>query len=301
MSRAVDTLKTLRPPALLCTLALTSAQALADWGWDAGARFAYDDNLSNGLESDDRAADTAAVVEGSAGFHRQLGASTGVGVDLVADSATYFRYAGLSNTGLGASAQVRSKFGLGGGAPWLALSGRAVHRNYHYDYRDGWQYEGGATLGKQVSERWALRGSARYDAFVADDVKPPGITGKPGGAYDTFGWNLGAQATWLATEADLFSLSYTWRNGTVTAVTQPDFEILAHSDRVAVDTVFGSSPRRIAYRIKAHSQMASLIWSHALGRHSAFNVSYGYRISRAQPDLGDYASNLIGVSLTYAY
>ena len=61
-----------------------------------------------------------------------------------------------------------------------------------------------------------------------------------GSPYDVYGWNFGAQAAFLVTAADRVSLSYSWRTGTVTSVTQPDDELLEYADRVALDPVFGA-------------------------------------------------------------
>jgi hypothetical protein len=66
------------------------------------------------IEAEDRKASGAITANVSGGFHEQLGASTGLGLSLLAESATYLRYSGLSNLGLGARAQLRQKFGVGG-------------------------------------------------------------------------------------------------------------------------------------------------------------------------------------------
>lgn len=293
------TLKHLSTCCLYCALTLSTSQARSEWGFDATGGFAYDDNLSNGFEADDRKADTAAVVDLSAGLYEPLGASTALGLSLLARSDAYFRYTGLSNVGLGARAQLRTKFGLGPKAPWLAIAAQGVYHSYQYKYQDGWQYEAGATLGMQLNERWSLRGTIRYDAYVADQTQPPLIPTMVGSPYDVYGWNFGAQTTFLATAADRLSLSYTWRTGTVTSVTQPDEEILEYSDRAAPDPVFGSGG--IAYRINANTQTISLAWSHTLGRRTAINLVYAYRRSQAESDLGQYYANLISVTFTYSY
>ena len=283
-----------------CWGLLLPAIARAEFGFDAAAGFAYDDNLSNALEAEDRKASGAITANVSGGFHEQLGASTGLGLSLLAESATYLRYSGLSNLGLGARAQLRQKFGVGGDVPWASVSAQAIHRNYHYDYRDGWQYDAAATAGKQLGERWTVRGSVRYDRFTADHLQPEVLPGISTAAYDTSGWSFGAQATFLLTEADLLSFSYTWRNGTVTAVTPPDEEILEYSSAVALDPVFGDMPPLIAYRIQAKSDTLALGWSHSLGQHAAVNVAYAFQRSRADSDLGDYYSNLISISVSYS-
>jgi len=282
-----------------CWLALSSASARSEWGFDAAGGFSYDDNLSNGFEADDRNADTAAVIDISGGWYEQLTPSTAISLNLLAHSDSFFHYTGLSNVGLGARAQLRTKLGLGATAPWLAIAAQGVYHNYHYDYLDGWQYLAGATLGKQLSERWLVRGTIRYDAYVADRSLPPIVPTMVGSPYDVYGWNFGAQAAFLLTSADQISLSYTWRTGTVTSVTHPDKEIFEYSDRVAADPVFG--PDEFAYRINANTQTISLAWSHTLSRHAALSVLYAYRRSQAEYDLGQYYANVLSVNFTYSY
>ena len=286
--------------AALCCSLLAPVVAQAEWGFDAGAGVNYDDNLPNALESKDRKGDTAFTANLSAGFHQQFGANTGASIGLVADTSAYARYTGLNNVGAGLRAQARHKFGLGSEAPWIALSAQAVHRDYHYDYRDGWQYDAGAILGKQLGERWSVRGSLRYDRYTADHLQPTVRRGISTAAYDTWGWNFGVQAGFLLTEADTLSAGYSYRNGTVTAVTPPNYEILGFSSAVARDTVFSSTTRLIAYRIAAQTDTVSLAWSHTLGRHAAVSLAYAYRRSRADADIGAYYSNLIGLTVSYS-
>jgi hypothetical protein len=47
--------------------------------------------------------------------------------------------------------------------------------------------------------------------------------------------------------------------------------------------------------------MWSLNWNHVLGRHAAVNLAYSYRRSDTESELGYYYSNVIGVSVVYAW
>ena len=284
---------------LCCVVALYSGTAHSEWGFDASGGFTYDDNLSNAFEPDERKGDTAAVVDLAGGYRQQLGDSTSLGLSLLGTSQSYLHYTGLSNIGLGARALLRTKFGLGAEAPWLALAAQGVYHNYHDDNLDGWSYEAGATLGKRFGDRWTVSGSVRYDAYVANSTPPVIVPGLSGSPYDVYGWNVGVQARFLATESDLVSLSYNWRTGTVTSVTEPDLEVLEYSDRVARTTIFGSP--EIAYRINANTQTIGIAWSHTLGQHTAFNVAYAYRRSQADSELGVYYANVISITVSYSY
>lgn len=283
----------------LCGLLFCGPAIGADWGFDATAGFAHDDNVANALDAADRKSDSAVTLNLSAGLHEQIDESTGLGLSLVAESATFARYAGLTNLGLGMRAQLRRKLGLGAEAPWVAVAARAVHRDYHYDYRDGWQYDASAALGKRLGERWEVRATAHYDRYAADHLQPEAIPGVSSAAYDVAGRNFGAQAAFLLTEADTLSLSYSWRKGTVTAVTPPDHELLEYSEAVARDPVFETN--LIAYRIQAKTDTVSINWSHALGRHSSVNLGYAYRRTTAESEeLEYYYANLINLSVSYS-
>jgi hypothetical protein len=286
---------------LACAVLTGCTAASAEWGLDASAGLTGDDNLTNAFQSDDRKADTAAIATLEAGIHEQVGAGTGVGLGLVLSGARYFRYEGLDNLGLGARARLRSKFGLGESAPWVALAAHAVHRDYRDDARDGWEYEAAATLGRQLTDRWSLRGTIRYDAYKADSAHAAGIAGLSAAAYDIDGWSVGANAGFRLTEADLLSAGVSCRDGSVTTMTHPDEEVLEYSDAAVVDGAFSGATSVIAYRVAAITRIANLTWSHALGKSAALNVSYSYRASRADHGLGTYVSNVLVVSLGYRY
>jgi hypothetical protein len=270
----------------------------ADWGFDATAGVAHDDNVSNALKEEERKEDTAVTLGASAGFLEQFNRGTALGANLIVESATALGYAGLSNTGLGVRAQLRQKFGLGPEAPWVSLGVGAVHRDYHDDNRDGWQYEAILSVGRWFGDRWGLRASARYDSYVADDTQAPRIPGLSTAAYDIAGTSLGLQVTYLATEADVLAVSYSYRDGTVTAVTRPDLEVLEYSDAAVRDSAFG--PGSVAYRFNAKTDSVSLNWGHQLGTGSAVNLGYTYRRSDAGSDLGAYYSNIVLLSISYS-
>jgi hypothetical protein len=102
------------------------------------------------------------------------------------------------------------------------------------------------------------------------------------------------------TEADLLSAGYAWRNGTVTAITPRDREILEYSSAVARDPVFGTDRPLVAYRIAGKTDIVSLAWNHALGPHASLTLSYSYRRTRAPEDLGGYDANVVSLYLGYS-
>ena len=283
--------------ALFCLLSSAPAAA-ADWGIDALGEINYNDNVSNAIEAADRKSDGAATFSVVGGLHQQLGDNTGLGLSLIAESVGNFQYSGLDNTGVGARAQLRHKFGLGADAPWATFALRALHRDYHYDYRDGWQYDAGLTAGRRIGERWQVSGSVQYDRYEADNLQPAVLPGVSSAAYDVAGWTFGVQTAFLLTEVDTLSISCSRRHGTVTAVTPPDLEILEYSSAVARDPVFGGNP--IAYRLIADADTLSINWSRAIGRHSSVNLGYAYRRTQGDEELDAYTANMINFSVSYS-
>jgi hypothetical protein len=283
----------------LCQLCCGIA-AGAEWGFDAAAGAGYDDNLANGFAAADRRDDANLRLDLDASLYQQLASGTGLSVGAVAESAVFDRYSGLNHLGLGGRAQLRHKFGLGAQAPWVAVAARALHHDYDYGYRSGWALDAGASAGKRLSDRWTLQASVGYDAFRADDVQPQFRPGLSTAAYDIAGWTCAGQVAFLATPEDLVVASYAWRNGSVTSVTAPDYEILEYSDAVARDPVFGDPPR-IAYRLRAKTDIIGLVWSHAFGARTSVNLAYRYQVSRSDADLGEYYSNFVGIDFGYRY
>lgn len=269
-----------------------------DWGIDANLGFDHSDNVPNAIEAADRKSDTAATVGVSGGLHQQLGDHTGLGLSLIAESVTYFQYSGLSNLGVGARGHLRHKFGLGPDAPWAAFALRALHRDYHYDYRDGWQYDAGLSAGKRLGERWDVGANVNYDRYEADKLQPEALPGLSSAAYDVWGWTFGIRAAFFMTEVDTLSFSVSRRHGTVTAVTPPDFAILEYSSAVALDPVFSGNP--IAYRLKADADTLAINWTRALGRYSSVSLGYAYRKTQGDENLDAYTANMLNLSVSYS-
>ncbi|MBI3527275.1 MAG: hypothetical protein HY067_04830 [Betaproteobacteria bacterium] len=284
--------------ALVFALLFCGTAGGAEWGFDANIGIDHSDNVPNAIEAGDKKSDGAATLRLSGLLHRQLSENTSLGLNLVGESATYFRFSGLDNLGIGPRAQLRHKFGLGPDAPWTAFALRALHRDYHYDYRDGWQYDAAVTAGKRIGERWQVSGSVQYDRYEADNLQPAVLPGVSSAAYDVAGWTFGVQTAFLLSEVDTLSISCSRRHGTVTAVTPSDYEVLEYSSAVARDPVFGGN--LIAYRIITDTDTLSINWSHAIGRHSSVNLGYAYRRSQGEEDLGAYAANMINLSVSYS-
>ncbi len=118
-----------------------------------------------------------------------------------------------------AAPQVRRWVAMRPGRPFSA---QAIHRNYHYDYRDGWQYDAAATAGKQLGERWSVRASVRYDRYHRGSPAAHGAARRIHRGVRYVGLELRCPGHFSPDRGRSAVVSYTWRNGTVTAVTPPD-------------------------------------------------------------------------------
>jgi hypothetical protein len=207
-----------RPIAVALSLLFCATAGGAEWGFDANTGLEFSDNLSNAVENADRKSGGAATLGISGALNQPLGEYAALGLSLAAESASYFRYSGLDNLGVGVGADLRHKFGLGGEAPRTAFGLRALHRDYHYDDRDGWQYDATWSARKAFGERWDVGASVKYDRYVADRHQDAALPGASSAAYDIAGWTFGAQAAFLLTENDTLALSGSRRHGTRSGV-----------------------------------------------------------------------------------
>jgi len=291
-------MRTLTVLAIGATVLLVSP-ARADLILDVSAGYLYDDNLPNALNEADRREDSAVNVAARAGVGYQFATNTGISATLLLNQAHYFHYDKLNNFGAGAQLKLRHKFGLGSNTPWLMISAQALHYDYDFEYRDGWRYDAGVAVGKRVNDRLSLDARLAYDSFSADDLQQTILPGFSTDAYDISGWTLGFRAGFAMSASDYLSAALARRNGTVTAITPPDFEILEYSDAIARDTVF--EPGWVAYRFAddVDTDLFSLSWIREFGLRTSMSVSYTYSTTPAPGELGKYDSSLLSLRVVY--
>jgi hypothetical protein len=203
----------------------------------------------------------------------------------------HVRYSGLSHTGIGPSASVRTKLGLGPDAPWVRLSASALRREFdNGDLRTGWLFDVAAAAGVRVHERVGLRAEARLERQLADR-KEPLSTRFSGAAFDLDSASLSVAADYTVSRATTVSFGYTYRSGDVVSSTLRNAAIFAASEAIARDPAFG--PNVIAYRLDADSHVFDLRLSHALGERMSLNFGFGRTLS-----YGDGGNNYYRSSVT---
>jgi len=281
--------------ALACGVAAIDARA--EWIADAEAAFVFDDNVSRGQRSHDIRSDSAFLVRAGGGYYFQLTDRTGATVGANRQRSQYHRYSGLSSTGIGPDASVRTKLGLGPDAPWVRLSASALRLEFDDDIRTGWLFAIAGAAGVRVSERVELRAELRLERSRADRTQAlvPGISGA---AYDLDSTNLSFSGDYMLTRDTTVSLGYTYRTGDVVSSTRRNRAIFTASSAIAPDPAFG--PDVIAYRLDAQSHVFDVLVSHALGNRASVNVGFGRSLTYGDGGNNYYGSNA-AVTLSYNF
>ena len=153
--------------ALCCALAAPGG-ARAEWFADAGTAFFHDDNVSRAQRGSDIRSDHALVVHASGGYYMQLTDRTGATLAATVRREQFSHYPGLSHVGVGPSASVRTKLGLGPAAPWARLEASALRLEYDNDVRTGWLFGLAGAAGMRVHERLDVRAELRLERRNAD-------------------------------------------------------------------------------------------------------------------------------------
>ncbi|NOS74244.1 MAG: hypothetical protein HOP36_06855 [Methyloglobulus sp.] len=292
--------------ALLCYV--TPVQA--EWIGNAGIQYEFNSNLSNARLPSDIKSDSAFRPNLSGGKYFQLTDATGLALTADIGGTTYLHFDGLNNVLYGASTTLRHKFGLGGLAPWISLSGSAAYHDFENAPRDGWRYNLSFAMGKRLTERFTLQLKYRYEEQISDRIyNIPGLTHATfddedppipigGDAFNISAHNVSLTGIFTVTDAVTAFLAYTRREGGITSTIGYDPEILEYGDAVAVDRAFGNN--RYAYKVEAGTNLISVGFSWAINGHASLNLGYDWMETTGDHHL-EYNNNLAHFSLIYSF
>jgi hypothetical protein len=284
--------------ALAMSALLGASQARAEWIADAEAAYVFDDNVSNAQLERDVRSDAAFLVRASGGYYFQLSDRTGATLNATLVREEHVRYSGLSHTGFGPSASIRTKLGVGVDAPWVRLSASALRREFDDgDLRTGWLFAVAAAAGVRVQERVGLRAEARLERQLADR-KEPLSERFSGAAFDLDSATLSLAADYTVSRATTVSVGYSYRSGDIVSSTLRNAAIFSASEAIARDPAFG--PDVIAYRLNANSHVFDLRLSHALGKRMSVNFGFGRALSYGDGGNNYYRSS-VTTSLLYDF
>ncbi len=269
---------------------LAASPARAEWIADAEAAYVFDDNVSRAQRESDIRSDAAFLLRAGGGYYFQLSDRTGATLSATLMRQEHVRYSGLSHIGIGPSASIRTKLGVGPDAPWVRLSASALRREFDNDVRSGWLFAVAGAAGVHVAERVGVRAEVRLERQLADR-KDALVAGISGAAFNLDSISMSLAADYTVTRDTTVSLGYGYRNGDVVSSTRRNRAIFSVSKAIAPDPVFGADV--IAYRLGADSHIFDVRVSHALGSRMSINFGLARSLS-----YGDGGNNYYGSSAT---
>jgi len=279
-------------------LAATGAPARAEWLLDADAGAAYDSNLTGAASAPDIRPDWAATLDASAGQYFAFSGNDGLTLTGTLRASAYDRYHQLDVAAIGGSAMYRHKFGLGWGAPWMALLAAASYDDYRSDIRRGARFDVRAEVGRRFTEAFDVAAGVAYDRRYGPDGQPvvPGISGH---VFDLTGHSAYFRAGYAIDERWLVGINGSIRRGDVESTSQQGLAVFLASSAIAEDPAF-NDPNLYAYRLRGTTSALGAALSWALDDRSSLNASYSYALTRSPQDL-EYRGYTAGLVLAYRF
>lgn len=278
-----------------------AAQA-AEWVLAAGAQANYNNNPAFAMEADQIEGEASLATDVAAGQSYQLTDRLALSLTTNLEGEYHAQFSGLDNVGVGASAALGGKLGLGLGAPWWRVGGGAMFRDYDFAPRDGMRYFASAALGRRWGERLSTQISYQFDATRSSDVVDipfvVNVFGLYGDAFNLTGNAIAVQASYDIGPRWTFQTGYARRYGTVCSSTRKDLDVLLESTAVARDPVFGVD--RVTYRVNAPSNFFNLLLNYALADQVAVEATWEHR-DAATGDAIAYSNNVTRLALRYSY
>lgn len=274
--------------------ALLPALAHAQWSPQLEGGITHQTNFSRAQLEQDRIADTAITLGGSAERALPFAADLNIGAD--ARLAQYIHSEGASFASAGVSGAWRRKLGLGLNAPWLAARAGAALENARERVRDATRSNASLVAGRRFDERLELAAGFAYDRRVQRDdlAVVPGYGGKP---FSLQGRTLFGRAGYALGEQWALLGSAAVRKGDVESSSRRNFTIFSASNAIANDPALG--PDFIAYRLSGARTVtlsAGLSWQ--LGRYAALEGNASRDDTAAGEGL-DYVNRIYSVTFVY--
>jgi len=277
---------------------LQALPASAEWLLDADLRAVFDSNLTRAPSGPDVRPDWAATFDASAGQFFALTGDDGLTIALDARGAAYHRYKGLNVAAIGGSVVYRHKFGLGWGAPWVALATSGSYDDYRTDLRTGARFDLRVEVGQRFSESFDAVAGVAYDRRFAPYGEPvvPGISGK---AFELTGQSAYFRLGYAINDAWLVGVNGSIRRGDVESTSQESLPVFLASSAIAEDPAFNED-ELYAYRLRGTTSTLGATLSWALSERSSLNLHYRYELTRSPYDL-EYRSYNAGLAFAYRF
>jgi hypothetical protein len=280
------------------TLLGASPVVSAEWFGNTDVVIRHDNNTNNAQMRQDFASSTSLQAGVSATGHFPL--EDGNSLSLTGESRfeSFDRYSGLNNLSLGAALAFRKKWGLGPYAPWTGLSLSSAHLNYSNNIRNGWRHQIAIRGGERLSERWNVRAEYMYERRTAKTQAPdqPGISGD---VFSQRSQTLTLNTEYALDENTFLTGGFLLRRGDVVATASETANMIASSDAIAADPVFGGS-HFYAYRLKGTTRGLELGANFALSHNSLLRASVSRFLTHTAGD-NNYAKTVQMVSWNYNF
>ncbi len=258
-------------------------QSRADWIRDLRGEVSYDDNLSNSDREADQKGDFAFAAQARFGRFGELTDHLLLTMTADIDARAYAEYQDFNRVLLASSASLRYRFGLGAMAPFIRMEASGGYANFKQNLQDGWRCRTGITVGKRMTERFAV--DAGY--FFED------INGRVR-VFDRRSNVFALTAYFDLTEATQLTAAYEFRDGEVVSYAippRPDLFLLANVQRPV--STFG--PIYQAYNLDATTNLLAFGISQALTRSVSINLRYEWQ--KTSRDQISYVDNILRLSI----
>ncbi len=257
-------------------------------GFRAEASYTTDDNVTR-APAGDALRDRMLGVRVSAGGVIPLSTRTRAAVQGYVGTQRFSTYTGLSNNFIGAQGDFSFRPSGEFGAPTYGVFVRTAKEEYESTLRDGYRHAFGATVLKPLTDRVQLLGALTRN--ISDGKST---------VFDTRSTSLRGNADWSLGRWDTVYLGAEYRSGdSVSTVSRNDpirtlGFVNTASPNIIQDDAFTDTTRD-AYRLKAHTLIATLGYNRAFGEGHAVDVSW----RRAQSSVQNAVAPASGSDLNY--
>jgi hypothetical protein len=269
-------------------LILLSSFARADWQFEGETGLFYDSNLSNSDRSAEVRDDWAWRSGISAGDSFQLTRDLRMNLGADLRGEVWDRFGAFNTIGLGASAGLRYRFGLGRQAPWVLLENRFGYDRFQDTAQSGNDNVFNLQAGIALSDRIALEGGYAFESFVAPDD-----------FYDRQVHSGNVRMVFDVTSSLQLTVGYTYREGDVISYTVPPRpDIARFSIEREHEDEFGQ-PLRTAYKLLGRTNAVSFSVAYQLMKYASVQLGYEYAITTHDPL--QYENHLVQANIAVAY
>ena len=256
-------------------------------GFRAEASYTTDDNVTR-APAGDALRDRMLGVRVSAGGVVPLSTRTRAAVQGYVGTQRFSTYTGLSNNFIGAQGDFSFRPSGEFGAPTYGVFVRTAKEEYESTLRDGYRHAFGATVQKPLTDRIQLFGALTRN-----------ISDGKSAVFDTRSTSLRGNADWSLGRWDTVYLGAEYRTGdSVSTVSRNDpirtLGFVNTASKIIQDDAFNDTTRD-AYRLKAHTLIATLGYNRAFGERHALDVSW----RRAQSSVQNAVAPASGSDLNY--